>query len=291
MANNEFEFEPRLGRIRSRGGKASKRFFTQAKAAAMKASSGFGYGPRKSGFTGARIGRGGGAAAVMNSAGGFGGSRNRRVMVKFSISKIGAAGAGVKSAAGAHLRYVQRDGVDRDGKTGGLYDREHDVADGRDFLKRSDGDRHQFRLIVSPEDGFELADDARGLKDFTRDFMTTVERDLGTKLDWVAVDHFNTGFPHTHIVLRGRADNGKDLVIAPDYIKQGFRNRAGELATRALGLRQDLEIAASKRAEVDPNASLKSIAICSNSEKTESLNFAARATSINGSIADCNYSG
>jgi type IV secretory pathway VirD2 relaxase len=29
-------------------------------------------------------------------------------------------------------------------------------------------------------------------KPFIRDFMAQVERDLETKLDWVAVDHYNT---------------------------------------------------------------------------------------------------
>ena len=47
--------------------------------------------------------------------------------------------------------------------------------------------------------------------------MTT---DLETRLDWVAVDHWDTDNPHTHIVLRGHAGNGRgkdqDLVIAPD---------------------------------------------------------------------------
>ena len=45
-------------------------------------------------------------------------------------------------------------------------------------------------------------------------------------LDWIAVDHFNTGHPHTHIVIRGRDDKGQDLVIAHDYLCYGIA-RAG----------------------------------------------------------------
>src|SRR3546814_13655226 len=71
-------------------------------------------------------------------------------------------------------------------------------------------DRHQFRFIVSPEDGADYED----LKPLTRRLMTRMEEDLGTKLDWVAVDHFNTGHPHTHIILRGRDEKGADLIIA-----------------------------------------------------------------------------
>jgi type IV secretory pathway VirD2 relaxase len=33
--------------------------------------------------------------------------------------------------------------------------------------------------------------------------MRQMEEDLGTRLDWVAVDHFNTGHPHSHVVVRG----------------------------------------------------------------------------------------
>jgi hypothetical protein len=41
-------------------------------------------------------------------------------------------------------------------------------------------------------------------------------RSQATKLDWVAVDHFNTGHSHTHIVIRGCDDRGGKLVIGGD---------------------------------------------------------------------------
>ncbi len=93
-------------------------------------------------------------------------------------------------------------------------------------------DRHQFRFIVAPEDGVELAD----LRDFTRGLMATMESDLGTKLEWIAVDHWDTDNPHTHVVLRGKDDQGKDLIIARAYLTDGMRLRAVELATEWLGL-------------------------------------------------------
>jgi type IV secretory pathway VirD2 relaxase len=64
------------------------------------------------------------------------------------------------------------------------------------------------------------------LRAFTRDLMKDVGRDLGTKLDWVAVDHWNTDNPYIHILIQGRAADGHDLVISRDYISQGFRDRA-----------------------------------------------------------------
>ena len=78
------------------------------------------------------------------------------------------------------------------------------------FLARSDGERHQFRLIIAAEDGAKFAD----LKPFIRDLMAKMEEDLGIKLDWVAVDHHNTGHAHAHVVNRGRDENSRDLVIA-----------------------------------------------------------------------------
>jgi len=42
------------------------------------------------------------------------------------------------------------------------------------------------------------------LSGFTRDLMSKLEGDLGTKLDWVAVNHFNTGHPHVHVIINGR---------------------------------------------------------------------------------------
>ncbi len=101
-------------------------------------------------------------------------------------------------------------------------------------------------FIVAPEDGDRLSD----LRGFTRDVMAQMEDDLGTKLDWVAVDHHNTGHPHSHVVIRGKDDLGKDLIIAQDYITDGVRLRAQERATLELGPETDLELREKLRAEI-----------------------------------------
>ena len=82
-----------------------------------------------------------------------------------------------------------------------------------------------------PEDAAEL----ENLRTFTRELLDDVERDLGTKLDWVAVDHWNTDNPHVHVLIRGRTDDGQDLVISRAYISRGFRDRAAERVTMELG--------------------------------------------------------
>jgi hypothetical protein len=155
-----------------------------------------------------RVGR------VLGSRGKYGAGHSRRVIVKASIVRLSGKGA---AAAAAHLGYLQRDGTTRDGERGTLYGRDEDAVDAKAFQGRGAGDRHQFRFIVSPEDGDQYED----LKPLTRRLMERTEQDLGTKLDWVAVDHFNTGHPHTHILVRGKDDRGKDLVIAKDYMTRG----------------------------------------------------------------------
>jgi type IV secretory pathway VirD2 relaxase len=158
----------------------------------------------------------------------------RRVIVKARIARHGTSDL---AAARTHQHYIMRDGVTRDGGPGQLYDREHDVAEGSDFLERQKGDTYQFRLVVAPEDGSRMAD----LKPFVRDLMRDMEQDLRTKLDWVAVDHFNTGHPHTHIVIAGHDDRGQDLVMARHCISHGIRHRAQDLVTLELGPEQEFE--------------------------------------------------
>ena len=235
------DFRPRVGRIRSRGSKAGKRYVGQVLAAINRAG---GKPLRGRRFTGSRTGRGGAVAALLKSRDRYAAFRQRRVVVKARIVKLSGKGM---DGARAHLRYIQRDGVTRDGEPGELYGAEQNRADGRAFLERSEGDRHQFRFIVSAEDGAEYDD----LKPLTRRLMARVEEDLATHLDWVAVDHYNTGHPHTHILLRGRDERDKDLIIARDYITTGMRERAAEIVSLDFGPRSDVEIEARLRREVE----------------------------------------
>ena len=166
----------------------------------------------------------------------------RRVMVKARIVRLKRTSKG----ADAHLRYLQRDGTTREGERGRLYGPQTDAADGREFVERGREDRHQFRFIVAPEDGDRLTD----LRSFTRDVMRQMAHDLGTELEWVAVDHFNTGHPHSHVVIRGKDEAGKDLIIAQDYITDGVRLRAQERGTLELGPESDLELRQKLTAEI-----------------------------------------
>ncbi|MBB5213966.1 relaxase/mobilization nuclease and DUF3363 domain-containing protein [Parapusillimonas granuli] len=169
---------------------------------------------------------------------------SRRVIIKTLL--VNQRNASPQSLA-KHLRYIERDGAGRDGEPGRAYGPQTDEADLDAFKERAADDRHHFRFIVSPEDGAELGD----LRTYTRHLVNRMEADLGTRLDWVAVDHWNTDNPHTHLIVRGRDDTSKDLIIAGDYIADGFRHRAAELATEWLGPRTELEIRQTLTREVD----------------------------------------
>ena len=190
---------------------------------------------------GSRLGRGHVAARF---AGASLTPNARRVTIKAQL--VHPAKAGPRSTA-SHLRYIEREGVERQGGPGHAYGPTTDAADTAAFEERGREDRHQFRFIVSPEDAEQLDD----LRTYTRHLMVRMEADLGTRLNWVAVDHWNTDNPHTHLVLRGKDDTGKELIISRDYIAEGMRHRAAELATEWLGPRTELEIHQAMQREVD----------------------------------------
>ncbi len=261
-ADDENRFRPKPGRIRSdapKGGK-TKSFLTQAKKIARQHSTTSsrssprpgktptakgGKGARSSGGPGVRRGRGAAFVRARTLSGGWRHSAPgmRRVVVKTRYVKE----AGRNGRAAAHLRYIQRDGTSRDGERGQLYSATEDRADGAAFLERGKDDRHQFRFIVSPEDGADLSD----LTAYTRDLMRQMEADLGTKLDWVAVNHHNTGHPHVHVIVRGKDDLGENLVINGDYLANGIRERASELTTLELGPVTEIEQSRKLSAEID----------------------------------------
>ena len=189
----------------------------------------------------ARLGRG---QVVARMASDRLGANARRVIVKARYVVLKQAGA--RSAA-THLRYIERDGVDRDGRKGQAYDALTDEGDVAAFEERGREVRHQFRFIVAPEDAVAIGD----LKTFARHVMGRVEADLGTSVERVAVDHWDTDNPHLHVVVRGKDASGRDLIIARRHVAHGMRQRACELATQWLGPRTRQEMQASLAREVD----------------------------------------
>ena len=173
-------------------------------------------------------------------------SSARRVVVKTRV--VRHKGQDFRSAPLAtHVAYLRREGVTRDEQKARLFDARSDTVDAAAFVDQCKDDRHHFRFIVSPEDATEMED----MRAFTRDLLREAERDLGTKLDWVGVEHWNTDNPHIHILLRGKADDGADLIISRDYISNGMRARAEHLVGLELGPKPERRIHEDLAREVD----------------------------------------
>jgi type IV secretory pathway VirD2 relaxase len=242
MTIGDDDFRVRPGRSRD-AGKGSGRKVQSLAAQVRRAAAKAGYARREPshGKGTGRHGRGRIARLKARSP-----ANARRVVIKARV--VRHKGAKFRSAPLArHIAYLKRDGVTRDGRDASLFDARSDQADGDAFAGRCEDDRHHFRFIVSPEDAVQMAD----LKAFTRELMEDMARDLGTRLDWVAVDHWNTDNPHIHVLVRGVDETGADLVIDRDYIREGLRTRAEERITAELGPRSEREIRAALEREVE----------------------------------------
>ena len=238
---SEDEFKIRPGKIRNRGSKGSGRALTlAAQILQYSLKGGYARSARRGSGTGHQA-RGRQASLAARSR-----ATNRRVVIKARV--VRHVGNKFRAAPLArHIAYLERDGVTRDGRDASMFDAGTDGADGDGFAERCGDDRHHFRFIVSPENAAEMSD----LRAFSRELMEDMARDFDTKLDWVAVDHWNTDNPHVHILVRGKASDGNDLVIDKDYIRAGMRARAEERVTIELGPRSELEIRQALSREVD----------------------------------------
>lgn len=242
MSSDERDFRIRPGRIRDKRVPRQKSFINQVIRAAKKSGhvSGSGGGTRGSGYGRSSFGRGRTRFARARLF-----SPSRRVVIKARV--VRHKGRAFRSAPlTAHVAYLKREGVTRDGERGIMFDAASDSADHRAFAERCDDDRHHFRFIVSPEDAADMQD----LKAFTRDLAKQMEADLGTGLDWIAVDHWNTDNPHVHLLVRGVDETGADLVISRDYISRGLRSRGEELVSLELGPKPKHEIRAALEKEI-----------------------------------------
>ncbi len=245
MSRDDNEFRVRPGRSRDSGaasGRRSQKLAAQVQRAANKAGhAGSRRAGLKRGSGSGKAARGRRTVAAMRRTPG-----QRRVTVMARIARH--KGAHYRAAPLAkHIKYLERDGVSRDGRDASMFDAQTDRADRDAFAGRCEDDRHHFRFIVSPEDAGDMED----LRSFTRELMADAAKDLGTELDWVAVDHWNTDNPHIHILVRGVASDGADLVIDRGYISEGLRFRAEERVTLELGPRTELDIRTALEREVE----------------------------------------
>jgi type IV secretory pathway VirD2 relaxase len=167
---------------------------------------------------------------------------SRRCVIKSRYASMTGNG---RKLAKAHLAYLERDGVERDGSRGQLYGRDGSF-DAEAFREPLKGEPRQFRFIISPEDADQL-----DLTEFARQLMSQVEKDTGRRLEWAAVNHHNTDNPHVHIVVRGLDGDGDEVRIDRRYIADGMRWRAQEIATRELGPRNERDLSRAPNRDID----------------------------------------
>ncbi len=131
-------------------------------------------------------------------------------------------------------RYLAREGAQEPGRPGLGFDASCDEIDLPDMLStwQRAGDRRLWKLIVSPENGHRM-----DLRQHARELVAAMEGDLGTQLEWVAIDHHDTAQPHLHVIIRGRDQAGRTLLLPRTYVSHGIRERSQHVATRALGIR------------------------------------------------------
>lgn len=185
----------------------------------------------------------------MSAGTGVGGGAGRRFNQRCAVRTMYTA----NKTAGqwrAHGRYIAREssgGAVLSQAVDEKLDGAHQPIDPARELERwqSEGDPRLWKLIVSPEFG-ERVD----LDRLTRELMDRMEKDLGTKLEWVAVTHFNTEHPHVHIALRGVREDKSTLDLPREYVRHGIRAIAEDLCTRQLGHRNQVDAIAAERREI-----------------------------------------
>lgn len=248
MTKGENEFELKLGRIgHERSSNLARVRATVRQRASVKAGPKARIAPKTGIRAHFRKGSAGRARPVI--------STQRRVVVK---GRFAMHGSGKGGPLRAHVSYLAREGKGAERSEPGLersvdylqradtprndqfsfYDRSEVGVDGKAITAGWAGDRLHFRLIVSAEDGEALGD----LKPFIREVMAGLERKLGTKLEWLAVDHWDTDNPHTHVLVRGKRADGQDLFIPSRLISSGIREHAQEIVTRVLGPRLEADL-------------------------------------------------
>src|SRR5258707_12023229 len=151
----------------------------------------------------------------------------------------------------AHGRYVARESATQGGRAAeagfNATQQNLNIATTLDNWQKA-GDERLFKIIVSPEFGDRL-----NLQQHTRELMKRIERDLGAQLEWIAAVHHNTEHPHVHIAVRGVDEKGMPLRLPREYIREGMRERAEEIATETLGYRSPADAQEARRRETFQN--------------------------------------
>ncbi len=137
----------------------------------------------------------------------------------------------------AHGSYLERENAQQEGEKGHGFDALDDSVSLQSKLHewQMSGDPRLFKVVLAPENGdrLDLQQTTRELMQRLAPHLTEDPRDV----EWVAIDHHNTGHPHVHLLIRGKSG----LLIPQDVIRSGMRELASEVVTERLGYKSPAE--------------------------------------------------
>lgn len=160
----------------------------------------------------------------------------QRTVVKLSYHPVG----GVRGL----VRYAAHEGPDKDGNEQDPvigYSETADAIDGHAVTAAWGKDPRYFHMIVSPENGDQIGD----TKPIIRAGMEQLQKDWGTRVEWIAYQHDRDedgAGRHVHVMIRGIDRDGQEFLIAPSYVRDGLIYRWSEQVTKELGPRSEREI-------------------------------------------------
>lgn len=171
-----------------------------------------------------------------------GGARRRtmppRIYGRRSVVKVSFRRNRHNRGWSAHARYLTREQAQHEHERGRGFNEAFESVDLTAVVREWErGDELLWSFIISPEDAERI-----DLRKHVRELVTGMERDLGTTLEWVAIDHHNTDDEHVHLLIRGLRNDGSTLVLDRDYVRRGIRELSQELLERELGPRLEHEV-------------------------------------------------
>lgn len=144
-----------------------------------------------------------------------------------------------KTVRGAEqmVRYVAFRSRDLADRQKGGFDKEHDHADIKSFVReipdrltRHPAAPKAFHCLFSlPRDQFERCG-LQQWREVVRDVMAAYERETGKRLEWIAAQHDNERHPHCHVIIKAVYE--KDGAFKRLHLSKGdlqrFRRLTGE---------------------------------------------------------------
>jgi type IV secretory pathway VirD2 relaxase len=174
-----------------------------------------------------------------------------KVYRRRSIVKVSFRRSYSRPKWATHARYLTREHAQTENERGVGFDADHERVSMERIVDRwqSDGTPLMWSVIISPDDCQQI-----DLRQHVRELMAAMEQDLGTKLEWTAIDHHPpTEHDHIHLLIRGIRDDGQELKLDRDYVMSGIRDLSQSIIERELGPRSEHDMLVTRERGVQGN--------------------------------------